>query len=128
VNAEESITRSALDGSKKLERNNLIVVLVGTLISVYWQDRAITLSFLAGGVLAAVNFRLLRLIVHNLIQPQGVSKGKIIAQVVIKFLGGLGALAVIMLVFHPEPLAFLLGLSTIVVVISAEGIFGLYRN
>jgi len=116
------------DRSGALERNNLILVIVGTLVSVYFQDRALTLSFLAGGLLNVLNFRLLRMIVRNLTGSKGISRGKLVAQVVVKFLGGLGALAVIMLIFHPQPVPFLVGLSTIVATIVLEGFIGIFRK
>jgi len=114
--------------SKEIETFNLVLVILGTLGSVYWQDRFLTLSFLAGGALTALNFRLLRMIVGNLLGPKKVAKGKLVAQVVIKFIGGLGALAAIMLWMKPQPIAFLLGLSTIVLAVTLEGLLGLLRN
>jgi hypothetical protein len=115
-------------GAKRLEWINLILVLAGGAVTLIWQDWPLTWSFLAGGLLTTLNLRLLRLIVRSLTRPQGVKKWKLVAQVVVKYLGGLGALAVIMLVFHPRPVPFLLGLSTIVAAVVAEGIVGVFRS
>lgn len=111
-----------------LERNNLLLVIIGTLASVYWQDRALTLSFLAGGILSVLNLRMLRVIVGNLTRPEGIPKGKLILQVLLKYLGLLGALAFLFLVLEPQPIAVLMGLSTIVVATLLEGLLGIFRN
>jgi heme O synthase-like polyprenyltransferase len=116
------------DAGRSLERNNLILALLGTLASVYFQDRAMTLSFAAGGALTVLNLRLWRLMVRTLTSPKRISRGKLIAQVIVKFAGGLGALAVIMLVFHPQPIAFLLGLSTVVLAVILEAVLGVFRE
>lgn len=115
-------------GARRLEWINLILVVAGGAVTWIWQDWPLTWSFFAGGLLTALNLRLLRLIVRSLTKPQGVKKWKLVAQVVLKYLGGLGALAVIMLVFHPRPVPFLLGLSTIVAAVIVEGIFGVFRS
>lgn len=121
-------TEAAPDRGRALERNNLILVLLGSLGSFYFRDWAVTWSFFAGGALTVINLHLLRRIVISLVGTKQVSRGKLVAQVLAKFLGGLGALAVIMLVFHPRPIAFLLGLSTIVLAIFFEGLLGIFRS
>jgi hypothetical protein len=115
-------------GARRLEWINLILVLTGGAVTFLWKDWPLTWSFFSGGLLTALNLRLLTLIVRSLTRPQGVKKWKLIAQVVLKYLGGLGALAVIMLVFHPLPVPFLLGLSTIVVAVVVEGVLGVFRS
>lgn len=129
VSVEPAETNEASDRPvSTLERNNLILVLVGTLASVYFQDRALTLSFFAGGFITIVNLRLLKLIVTNLTSGKKISQGKLLVQVIVKFFGSLGLLAVIMLVFEPNAIAFLLGLSTIVLAVILEGVLGAFRN
>lgn len=115
------------DSSRRLELSILLLVVVGTAVSLLWRDVYVTWSFAIGGVLMLVNFRLLRMIVRSLVQPEKASKGKLVAQVVIKFFGGLGALAAIMLWLKPQPIAFLLGLSTLVVAMALEGLIGIFR-
>ena len=63
---QQSSQKEEGDRSAALERFNLIFVILGALISVYFRDRALTLSFLAGGLLTILNFRLLRTIVKHL--------------------------------------------------------------
>ncbi|MDX1386847.1 MAG: ATP synthase subunit I [bacterium] len=116
------------DSSRRLELSIVLLVVAGTLLSLIWRDSYITWSFAIGGVLMVVNFRLLRMIVKNLLNPEKVSKAKLVAQVVVKFLGGLGALAAIMLWLKPQPIAFLLGLSTLVVAMALEGLMGIFRQ
>lgn len=127
-NREDSGQAKQVEKISHLERNNLLLVIFGTLVSVYWQDRALTLSFLAGGILSVLNLRMLRVIVANLTRPEGIPKGKLILQVLLKYLGLLGALAFLFLVLEPQPIAVLMGLSTIVVATLLEGLLGIFRN
>ncbi len=126
--SSEDVVIEAGDSSQSLERNNLILVLVGTLVSCLFKKLGVTLSFVAGGMLTIINLRLLRLIVAALVGRRTLSKGKLVAQVLIKFVGMMGLLAVLMLVFRPVPIPFLLGLSTLVVAILIEGISGIFRS
>ncbi len=126
--SEETEGEAASLQAGSLERNNLILVILGALVSVYWQDRTLTLSFLAGGILSVVNLRMLRLIVGNLTGPERISKVKLVMQVLIKYLGVLGALAFLLLVLHPQPVALLIGLSTVVAAILVEGLLGIFRH
>jgi hypothetical protein len=132
----ESVTGPAGDASRlkdrpagrRLEWVNLILVLAGGAVTWRWSDWALTWSFFAGGLLTVINLRLLRMIVHSLTRPQGVKKWKLVLQVALKYLGGLGALAAVMLLLHPRPVPFLLGLSTIVAAVLLEGVLGIFRN
>ncbi len=114
--------------ARRLERNNLLLVVLGTAAFGFTQDFRQVLSFLAGGILTVVNLRLFRLIVAGLLGQKPTKKGRLIAQVVVKFLGVMGALAFLMLVLKPAPLPFLVGLSTLVIAIALEGIFGIFRQ
>ncbi len=116
------------DRSRVLEIYQWITVALGTLASVAWQDRALTLSFLGGGLLAGVNFHLLRKIVLALTGGHQVSRRRLLAQILLKLLGGVGALAMVLVFLRPHPVAFLLGLSTVVVVLILEGVLGLFRT
>lgn len=128
MDSEASLIELKADSARSLERNNLILVLLGTLASCFFQNAEITLSFLAGGALTVVNLRLIRLIVGALTGIKTPSKVRLTLQILVKFVGMMGALAFIMLVMHPAPVPFLLGLSTIVGAILIEGIAGLFRS
>ena len=119
---------TAPESAQHLERNNLLLVVLGTAAYGFTGDFRQVLSFLAGGILTVINLRLYRLIVANLLGGKPVKKGRLIAQVVVKFVGVIGILAFLMLVLKPVPLPFLFGLSTVVVAITFEGIFGLFRQ
>jgi ATP synthase I subunit len=125
---EAALVEIKSDSVRRLERNNLILVLLGTIVSCYFQNARLTLSFLAGGTMTVVNLRLIRLIVAALTGEKTPSKGKLVAQVLLKFAGMIGVLAFVMLVLRPAPIPFLLGLSTIVVAIMIEGILGVFRS
>lgn len=111
-----------------LERNNLILVLLGILVSCYFKNVSLTLSFFAGGAITVVNLRLLRRIVGALTASKAPSKIRLTLQVLVKFFGMIGVLAFVILVIKPDSVAFLLGLSTIVIAISYEGVAGLFRS
>ncbi|MCE9624094.1 MAG: ATP synthase subunit I [Deltaproteobacteria bacterium] len=116
------------EAARHLERNNLLLVVVGTAAFGFTQDFRQVLSFLAGGILTVVNLRLFRLIVAGMLGQKPTKKGRLIAQVIVKFFGLMAALTFLMLVVKPQPVPFLLGLSTVVVAITLEGIFGIFRS
>ena len=128
MESSAELAESQKNSAANLERNNLILVLLGTLGTCYFQSAALTLSFLAGGAITVVNLRLIRLIVGALTGERVPSKGRLTLQILVKFVGMIGALAFMILVLHPQPVAFLLGLSTVVVAITYEGVAGLFRS
>lgn len=128
LTAEPTPATGEVSGALRLEWINLILVGVGVALSYgLWRRWEIIWSFAAGGLLTVLNLRLLKLIVRTLTRPQGIAKGKLIAQVLLKYLGGLGVLAAIMLYLKPQPIAFLAGLSTLVAAVVLEGIIGAFR-
>jgi len=114
--------------ARSLERNNLILVGLGTIAMGILFDQRHLWSFLAGGVFTVLNLRFLRMIVKGLTSEKKPSKGKMGAQIAVKYGGMLGFLAFLMLVVKPESVPFLLGLSTVVVAIALEGLIGLFRS
>jgi hypothetical protein len=125
---EPNDDRSGAEGAGRLERNNLLLVVLGTAIFGIAGDLGQVLGFLAGGLITVANLRLYCLIVTALTGLKPVKKGKLIAQVMLKFFGLMGVLTFLMLVVKPAPLPFLLGLSTIVVAVVIEGLMGLLRS
>jgi len=123
---DDSITGAEAAG--RLERNNLLLVVLGTAAFGFSGELGLVLGFLAGGLLTVANLRLFRLIVTGLTGLKPVKKSRLIAQVLLKFFGVMGVLAFLMLVVKPPPLPFLLGLSTVVVAVVIEGIMGLMRS
>ncbi|HCU23508.1 MAG TPA: hypothetical protein DF383_00710 [Deltaproteobacteria bacterium] len=125
MNAENQSAASdpeAERGSRRLERNNLLLVVLGSVAFSFTGDFRKVLSFLAGGLITVVNLRLFRLIVAGMTGLRQTKRSRLIVQVVLKFFGMLGVLAFLMLVLKPAPIALLLGLSTLVVAVTLEGI------
>lgn len=116
------------EAARHLERNNLLLVVLGTAAFGFTEDFGQVLSFLAGGILTVVNLRLFRLIVAGMVGGKTTKRRKLVAQVFLKFFGVMGALAFLMLWVKPAPVPFLLGLSTVVIAITLEGIFGIFRQ
>jgi len=114
--------------SRRIEFINLMLFLVGSGWFFFYRDRAEALGFFLGGLINAVNLRLMISIIHGFTGGQAVSKKKLTAQVLIKFVGGLGALALILLKVKPPAVPFLLGLSTVVLAVLAEGVIGIFRR
>ena len=110
------------EGAARLERNNLLLVVLGTAAFGFSGDFRQVWSFLAGGLLTVANLRLYRLIVIGLTGLEPVKKSKLLSQVLLKFFGLIGALAFLMLVVKPAPLPFLLGLSTLVLAVIIEAL------
>lgn len=116
------------EAAQRLERNNLLLVVLGTAAFAFTGELNQVLGFLAGGLVTVANLRLFRLIVAGLTGVKPVKKGKLLAQVLLKFFGLMAVLTFLMLVVKPAPLPFLLGLSTVVVAVVIEGVKGLLRS
>ena len=125
---QESEAPTGAEGAARLERNNLLLVVLGTAAFAFTGELAKVLGFLAGGLLTVANLRLFRLIVAGLTGVKPVKRGKLVAQVLLKFFGLMAVLAFLMLVVKPAPLPFLLGLSTLVAAVAIEGLMGLLRS
>ena len=119
---------SSSETAQRLERNNLLLVVLGTAAFAFTGDFRQVLGFLAGGLLTVANLRLFRLIVAGLTGVKPVKKGKLVAQIMLKFFGLMAVLAFLMLVVKPPPVPFLLGLSTVVLAVVIEGLMGLLRS
>jgi len=126
--APADLVEETPDNAGRLERNNLLLVVLGTAAFGFTGDFRQVLSFLAGGILTVANLRMFRVIVAGMVGQRKTKKSRLIAQVIFKFLGLMAAVAVLMLVVKPAPLPFLLGLSTLVVAITLEGIYGVFRS
>lgn len=123
---DDRITGS--EAAARLERNNLLLVVLGTAAFGFSGSLNQVLGFLAGGLVTVANLRLFRLIVTGLTGAKAVRKSKLLAQVFLKFFGLMAVLTFLMLVVKPPPIPFLLGLSTVVVAIVIEGLMGLLRS
>ena len=110
---------------QRVERISLVMIVMATLASLVAWQRPVFLGVGLGGLLAAVNFHALRRILQGLFHSEGNHSGKQAALAVmltVKF--GLLAASIFLVVRYlpVEPLAFLAGMSTVVVAILVEGI------
>lgn len=117
----------ALSSHRRVEISNLLWVGLGLIWCHLTQTRQDLLSFALGGLLNIINFRLLIYLVVKLTSATKPKKTKLIFTVVFKFALMLGGLAFLLLKVDLNPIYFLLGLSTIVVAIVLEGVWGLLR-
>ena len=110
---------------QRVERISMVMVIMATLASLIAWQRPVFLGVGLGGVLAFANFHALRRILQGLFQSQGKRSGKQAALAVLltaKF-GLLAASIFIVVRYLPvEPLAFVAGMSTVVLAIFVEGI------
>jgi hypothetical protein len=125
-------TQSAVKGPSnqsvwRITKINLFLVGIGAVLFGIFQGLPSLFSFLAGGLLTVANLWFLNRIVSKLTYEEDVSKGRLIAQVLIKYLGMIGAIAFLMLVIHPSAIPFLVGLSTLVLAIMVEGVRGIFN-
>jgi len=114
--------------SRRLEWLNLIFFLAGSGLFFFCRERSEAIGFFLGGLINVVNLRLMTSIIRGFTGVKKVSRKKLTAQVLIKFVGGLGALALILLKVKPPAVPFLLGLSTVVAAVLVEGIIGVFRS
>ena len=110
---------------QRVERISLVMVVMATLASLVAWQRPVFLGVGLGGLLAAANFYALRRILQSLFQAEGKRSGKqaVLAVLLTAKFGLLAASIFLVVRYLPvEPLAFLAGMSTVVLAIFIEGI------
>ena len=109
---------------QRVERIALVLVAVATLISLVSMDRAIFLGVGLGGALAAANFHALRRILQALFKShdQKSSSRQAMLSVLLTIKFGLLAACIFLVVRYlpVNPMAFLAGISTVVLAIFVE--------
>ncbi len=109
-----------------MERIALILVVSATLASLASWDRAVFLGVTLGGVLAVANFYSLRRILQGLFNSNGntSSQRQAVLSVLLTVKFGFLAACIFMVVHYlpVAPLAFLVGMSTVVLAILFEGV------
>ena len=101
------------------------MVVMATLASLIAWQRPVFLGVGLGGALAAANFYALRRILQGLFQSESARDGKqaVLAVLLTAKFGLLAASIFLVVHYLPvEPLAFLAGMSTVVLAIFVEGI------
>ncbi len=88
------------------------VAIVGTVAAILLPE--LVAGVLAGGVIMAGNFWLLKTVALKVMQPQaGTSKGPYIVILGFKFIAVFAALGILVLVFDVHPLGLALGMCTL---------------
>ena len=109
---------------KRIERVALSLVGLATLASLVFWDGRIVLGVGLGGMLAALNFHVLRRIMAAIFQAEGSSTQKqAFTGVLLTFkFGALAAVVFLVVNYAPvEPVAFMVGISVVVLSIFIEG-------
>lgn len=108
-----------------VERTEWIILAILTLGSLIFWDWHVTLGVIIGGVIVILNFRALRMIFESGFS-QGKLSGSVFVKYAVKFLAVLAAVAGVVFLLHGvvNLIAFFVGLLTIFLAISIEGIRG----
>ncbi len=107
---------------RRIERLSLLLVALATLLSLLFQDRAISLGVGIGGALAALNFYSLRRIMQAIMQGDNPRKQAIMAILLTFKFAAIAASIYLILKFIPiNAVAFLAGISVVVLAIFMEG-------
>jgi hypothetical protein len=111
-----------------VERTQWIILVLLTVGSLAFWDWHITLGVIIGGVICILNFKALRMIFESGFSSGRIS-GSVFVKYAVKFLAVLAAVAGVVFLLQGvvNLLAFLVGLLTIFLAISIEGIRG-YRS
>jgi hypothetical protein len=111
-----------------VERTEWVILVLLTLGSLAFWDWRITLGVIIGGIICILNFKALRMIFESSFSSGRIS-GSVFVKYAVKFLAVLAAVAGIVFLLQGvvNLLAFLVGLLTIFLAISIEGIRG-YRS
>ncbi len=102
-----------------VEKINVVVAIVLSALGFYHSSWMAT-SIAIGAAIAAINFRLLRILVRGLLSGKG-NKAILSGLLFLKFMILFGVLAVVVIVFNCHLLGILVGLSSLL--ISFFGVF-----
>ncbi len=106
----------------RIERLSLLLVALATLLSLLFQDRAISLGVGIGGALAALNFYSLRRIMLAILQGTKPRKQAFMAILLTFKFAAIAASIYLILRYIPiNAVAFLVGISVVVLAIFMEG-------
>jgi hypothetical protein len=114
-----------LTKTKSIWIKSLVAGLLMLVGSLFFTNQAATMSIGIGVAIAVANFWLLERLVKALVSQKEVNSGRVVLIFIVKLLVLFGVLGFVMLKVPVEALAFLFGLSCIVVGIVFEGITSL---
>jgi hypothetical protein len=118
---EESLTGEV--SVKRIEVLNVCLVAAASLASL-WISKELALGVVAGGVLMAANFRVIAGVIGTVLRRGSPSRVHV-AIYWLKFVGVLVVVGLLVLFFRVDVIGLLVGLSTIVVAVTAEAMLRL---
>ncbi len=107
---------------------NLAFMWVFFLASLAFRETRITTGVLLGGAVIAVNFWWLRRLVERAMAHGGKYRGVAIALLMVKFAVLLGAVAVIVMYFDVNVVAFVVGTTTIYLAVVTVALVNYFRS
>jgi hypothetical protein len=108
---------------QRIEKLSALLVGIATLLSLLLRDSRITLGVALGGALATLNFWALRRILQGIIQGGGNPRRQALLGLILTLKLGLVAAVIYLIVSYLplHPIAFLVGISFVVLAIFIEG-------
>jgi len=107
---------------------NLAFVWVFFLVSLAFRETRITAGVILGGAVVAVNFWWLRRLVERALAHGGRYRAVAIALLMVKFAALLGAVAVIVMYFEVNVVAFVVGTTTIYLAVVTVALVNYFRS
>jgi len=115
-----------------IQRTSLYVAAALCVGSLFFMSIPITVGVVLGGIIVIVNFRWLRRLVERLMVKKGEGKKTLYGEYVLKLLFFLaipcGVIYYRKFLFDLDPLAFVVGLSTVFIAIFVEGLRGFLKK
>lgn len=126
VSPEQDESPIAEVSTRRIEVLNLCILALACL-GALWVSKAVALGVLAGGLLMAANFRVIVGVIRAVFLKGSTRMGNV-AIYWLKFAGIMLLVGVLIVSFRVDAIGFLVGLSTILVAITAEAVLRLARR
>ncbi|NIQ40417.1 MAG: hypothetical protein GTN81_17805 [Proteobacteria bacterium] len=115
-----------------IERTSLYVVIALCAGSLLFLSLSITIGVALGGLIVIVNFHWLRRLVERLMAGKKDGKKALVGEYILKLLFFLAIPCAVIyfrkILFDLNPVAFVIGLSTVFIAICVEGLTGLLKR
>jgi hypothetical protein len=106
---------------KDIERLSLILLLIFTLISLFFVSLPVTLGVFLGGAIVIGNFHWLSRLVEKALSSEGGSKASLIINFFLKSAFLVGSVILVTVYTKVDPIALLTGLTTIIIAVLLAG-------
>ncbi len=106
---------------KDIERLSLVLLLIFTLISLFFVSLPVTLGVFLGGAIVIGNFYWLSRLVEKALSTEGSSKVSLIINFLLKSAFLLGSVVLVTLYTKVDLIALLTGLTTIIIAVLLAG-------